>query len=165
MDIEHMRPEGERHLPQGMVHFVLSHSYMVYLSAVVLGVLFDLLFPFSVFVAKSYQYIGLVLIMLGTILIYWSQSTSEVTKEKSDKGLSRDFFAGPYKFSRNPTHIGLALSTIGLACMINSPFSIIFTVIAFIITKSIFLKEEEHLLEREYGDAYRAYKKKVNPWL
>lgn len=151
----------------GIVHLVLSHSYTVFLLAVVLGVIFDILIPTSYFGNYIFQYVGFVMIVLGSLLIYWAQSTTNCTKkEELEKGEPvRDFARGPYKYSRNPTHIGIAIMTFGLGLIINSIFSIIFVIVAFLITKNIFVKKEEALLEKKYGEDYCNYKKKVCTWL
>jgi len=148
------------------VHYILSHSYSVYLFAVVLGVIFDTIIPIDSFNGIAYKYTGLVMIVVGSLLIYWAQSTSSVTKQEMEtEGKVRDFARGPYKYSRNPTHIGLAVMTVGLGLLINSLFSVIFIVLAFVITKSIFIKQEEMILEEKYGQAYCDYKNKVRTWL
>ena len=154
----------------GMVHFILSNSYTIFLFAVVLGVILDMIIPINIFNSRMYQYAGIVLIMIGSILIYWAQSTSyhskiEMIEGKLGKSVVRNFMEGPYKYSRNPTHIGLTLLSLGLAFLINSLFSVIFTIIASLITKFVFVKEEEDLLIEEYGQEYLDYKKKVKTWI
>lgn len=150
----------------GMVHIILSHSYTVFMLAVVFGLILDVVTRVYIFNNPLYQYIGLVCIVLGSAIIYWAQSTSNYTKEEMEKGHSaRNFERGPYKFSRNPTHIGLSVMTLGLALILNSIFSVILTIIASIITKRIFLRKEEHLLEEKYGTPYLDYKKKVGTWI
>ncbi len=146
---------------RGKVHFVLSHSYLIFLFAVVFGVLFDIIIPLKAFDIKSYQYVGVIMIILGTVIIYWAQSTSSFIKKKKDKEkVHPGFHYGPYRYSRSPTHLGLFIMTLGLAIVISSPFSILFVIIAQIITKLFFLKEEEKLLEKKYGDIYCSYKYK-----
>ncbi len=152
----------------GMIHIILSHSYTVFLFAVVLGLILDILIPINIFNSYIYQYIGLVMIILGSVLIYWSQSTTSSTKkeEVQKQGtIVREFACGPYKYSRNPTHIGISVMTLGLGFLISSVFSIILIVLTSLITKSIFLKKEEALLEQKYGEAYCEYKRKVKTWL
>ena len=148
-----------------MVHFILSHSYSVFLLAVVLGVIFDIFIPINIYQRPIYQYLGFGMIVVGSILIYWAQSTSSRTKKEMAEGAPRDFARGPYKYTRNPTHIGLAVMTLGLGFLINSLFSVIFIIVAFLVTKSFFLKKEEDILEEKYGQAYLDYKKKVRTWL
>ncbi len=158
--------QKEQPYRDGMVHFILSHSYIVFLFAVVFGLILDVIIPFDIFGGYVYQYVGASMIILGSFLIYWAQSTSKSTKKKMEKeGEPRNFARGPYKYSRNPTHIGLGAMTLGLAFILNSLFGVILVVIASLITKFVFVKEEEALLEEKYGQTYRDYKKQVRTWL
>ncbi len=148
------------------VHFLLSHSYLVFLFSVILGVVFDMFIPANLFLKNSYQNIGVLLIFLGSIIVYWAQSTSGKYKEDSPKYKNKSFFyRGPYKYSRNPTHFGLFIMTLGLALIINSLFSVIFTIMAYVLTKIFFVKKQERILERKYGEEYLDYKKKVKNWI
>jgi protein-S-isoprenylcysteine O-methyltransferase Ste14 len=151
---------------KGMVHLILSHSYAVFFLMVILGVTVDIFVPIAIFNTRTYQYAGFTMILLGSWLIYWAQSTSRTPKEDFNKPRTeKDFEKGPYKYSRNPTHIGLTVMTLGFALLINSLFSVIFLVIASLITKFIFLREEEAFLEKKYGQVYTDYKKKVSTWV
>ncbi|MEI6659808.1 MAG: isoprenylcysteine carboxylmethyltransferase family protein [bacterium] len=159
--------EGKDSLPNwGVVHFILSHSYTLFLLAVILGVVMDSLTSIALYQQVLFQYIGLFMLLTGPMLIYWAQYTSSCSKTKMEKEKTeRDFEAGPYKYTRNPTHLGLAVMTLGLAFIINSFFSVIFIIIASVISKLIFLPKEEAVLEARYGQPYRDYKKRVNTWV
>ncbi len=151
-----------------VVHLILSHSYTVFLLAVILGVILDVFIPINIFNNYVYQYVGFAMIVLGSILIYWAQSTTRSTKkeevQKQDMKV-REFARGPYKYSRNPTYIGITIMTLGLGFLINSVFSVVLVLIASLITKFIFIKKEEILLEQKYGEDYCNYKKKVCTWI
>jgi protein-S-isoprenylcysteine O-methyltransferase Ste14 len=157
--------EKEEGIGAGMVHLILSHSYSVFMMAVVFGLILDVFIPFYIFNDVIYQYIGAGMIIFGSIIIYWAQSSSNRSQEQTEKGEARNFEAGPYKYSRNPTHIGLSIMTLGLAFVLNSVFSLLLTLVASLITKLIFLKKEESLLEKKYGEPYLNYKKKVRTWV
>jgi len=158
--------ESNKKYRAGMVHLILSHSYTVFFLAVIFGIILDMIFPIDIFNSPLYQYEGLVMILGGSILIYWAQSSSYHSKnEMLVKKKTRNFAEGPYRYSRNPTHIGLSLLALGLAFMVNSLFSVILTLVASLITKIIFVKKEECLLEEEYGQLYLDYKKKVHTWV
>ncbi len=165
---ENLKTEKEESsIGDGIVHLVLSHSYTVFLLAVILGVIFDILIPTSYFGNYIFQYVGVTLIVLGSLLIYWAQKTTNCTKkEELEKGIViRDFARGPYKYSRNPTHIGLTVMALGFGFTINSVFSVAFVIVAFLITKVVFIKKEEAILEKRYGEDYCNYKKKVCTWI
>ena len=151
-------------LDSTMVHYVLSHSYSVFLGMIILGMALDFIFPVQFF-SEMFMYGGLALIVVGSYIIYWAQTTSGKSKKEFKKTGKRIFAQGPYKWSRNPTHVGLSLMTLGFGLLIGSLFIVILTVAAFIITKLVFLKEEENLLEKKYGPEYCEYKEKVSTWL
>lgn len=147
-------------------HFVLVHSYIIFLFAVILGALFDLLLKKKIFSNEIYQYIGFFMLIFSSIIIYWAQRTSSNYKKRIGEDSSRSHFEyGPYRYLRNPTHFGLFVMTLGFSLIINSLFSVIFTIISYIIAKFFFLKKEEKILERKYGEIYSEYKKKVKNWI
>jgi protein-S-isoprenylcysteine O-methyltransferase Ste14 len=151
---------------RGKIHFILLHSYLIFLLAVILGVFFDTFYNIRIFSHDIYQYIGLLLLIISSIIIYWAQSTSSNYKQREKKNESDSYFEyGPYKYLRSPTHFGLFIMALGLALIINSLFSVIFTIIAYLITKFFFLKKEEELLAKKYGVTYIEYKKKVKNWI
>jgi protein-S-isoprenylcysteine O-methyltransferase Ste14 len=167
MDTEKSFIKKGQHIAGGAIHFVLSHSYLIFLMAIVGGVIFQMIFPIPLFVGMgTSSYIGGIMIILGSAIIYWAQSTSHKTeREMKEKNTPRCFDCGPYKYSRNPTHIGLSVMTIGLGIMLNSFFIFMFLIIASLVSKFIFLKKEEALLEQKYGQEYREYKKRVSTWV
>ena len=163
--IEHQEEEFNIYR-KDMVHFVLAHSYLIFLFSVILGVLFDTLLNKKIFSHPAYSTIGLLLMMAGSFLIYWAQRTSSKYKRNVGKnGAKSHFESGPYKYSRSPTHLGLFFLTLGFSLIINSFFAASFTIIAHTLTKIVFLKREEKLLEKKYGQIYMDYKKKVRNWL
>jgi len=151
---------------RGMVHFILVHSYLIFFFAIILGVLFDTFIKQKILSDSIYQSVGVFMLLIGSVIIYWAQKSSSNYKEKKSKNEKRSQFEfGPYKFLRSPTHFGLFIMTLGFALIINSFFSVVFTVVAYVITKLFFLKKEEKLLEKKYGQVYSEYKKKVRNWI
>lgn len=148
------------------VHFILVNSYLIFLLAIILGLFFDIFLNQKMFSNEIYQYIGFGMLFISSIIIYWAQSTSANYQERVHKKEGRSKFEfGPYKYLRSPTHFGLFILTLGFALIINSFFSIILTFVAYAITKLFFLKKEEKILEKKYGEVYREYKKKVKNWI
>lgn len=158
-------PHTDLSMKDGIVHAILSHSYVIFFLAVIIGVIFHLFYPITIFPRAASPYIGLVLILVGSSIIYWAQSSSSKLKVQVAERIEYDFERGPYKYSRNPTHIGLTIMILGLSVLINSFFTFLFVAITSIITKVIFLRAEEKILEQKYGQPYRDYKKKVGSWI
>ena len=155
------RNEVNKETPRsGLIHSVLAYSYGVYFIGLLIGILIDVLSP--VYMEASYlDELGFTFLILGTLLIYWAQSTSRGLgkKVRETGGPSHTHFRkGPYIFSRSPTHLGLAILTIGFG-LLASAFSVIVTsALSYLITMTIFIRREEALLEEKYGESYRKYK-------
>jgi len=157
-------PENKNH--KHTVHFVLVQSYLVFLLAILIGVFFDTLLKGKLFSNDIYKYIGFLMLIISSLVIFWAQNTSHDYKNKKLKDESMSHFEhGPYKYLRNPTHLSVFIMTLGFGLIINSFFSIIFATVAYVLTKILFLRKEEKMLEKKYGETYVGYKKKVKNWI
>lgn len=147
-----------------LIHIVLAHSYIVYFLSLLIGLAIDVFWRFR-FVSPPAELLGAVLIIAGPVLIMWAQRTSEklVVKRICDRNgiCAADFRKGPYAFTRSPTNFGLFLMIIGFGFVLSSFSIIITTVLALVLTRVLFLRKEEKLLEEKYGEAYREYKSQV----
>ncbi len=147
-----------------LVHTVLGHSYLVYFVTLLFGLLIDTKWTVR-FSVPYLPPIGFVLLFVGPALILWAQYTSHklAVKQivKNPETSVHDFIRGPYMFTRSPTHLGLFLMIIGLGFLFNSVSIVTTTLLAFLITKTIFLTKEEKLLEEKYGEEYQKYKEQV----
>ena len=162
METEVKIDNKEKEYKFGFLNVILSYSYIVFLSAVILGVIFDIFIPHDLFSSSRFEYIGLLFIFLGSLIAYWAQYTSKRKKNYVLREIIvSDFERGPYKYLRHPTHFGVFVMIIGFSLIINSLFSIIFSVIAYTIVRVSFQKKEEKYLENKYGQVYLDYKKEV----
>ena len=69
-----------------------------------------------------------------------------------------------YTFCRNPIFLAMLITVAGYAVLIPTALSWVMVVAAFIGIRRQILAEEEYLL-RTYGDAYRAYARRVGRFL
>ena len=146
------------------IHVVLAYSYTTYFLAFLIGIIADIIYPWH-FLYGRIQIIGVVLIFFATFIIFWAQETSRKFGKKASKGqivCSDDFRRGPYRFTRGPTHTGLALLLLGFGFIFSSVWIVITTAIAFCLAQTIFLREMEDFLEKRYGELYKQYKKIVS---
>ena len=72
---------------------------------------------------------------------------------------------GPFRYSRNPMYLGMALALIGIAALLGSltPWLVIPPFIGII--DQLFIRKEERALEQRFGEAYAAYRQKVRRWM
>jgi protein-S-isoprenylcysteine O-methyltransferase Ste14 len=72
--------------------------------------------------------------------------------------------AGPYRFTRNPMYLGLALLTIALSLFLNTWWPIILLVPALSVIQRFVIVREESYLHRRFGAEYDAYACQVRRW-
>lgn len=71
---------------------------------------------------------------------------------------------GPHRLSRNPIYLGILGMIAGAALAVPGPLTIGAFIVTFIGLQSI-VAEEEAYLERQFGEQYAAYKKRVRRWI
>lgn len=73
--------------------------------------------------------------------------------------------AGPYRYTRNPMYLGLALIGVSLALAFTSVAAALLALLAAsIIDRTVISREEAYLLRR-FGADYRRYCERVRRWL
>ncbi|MGB1090891.1 MAG: methyltransferase family protein [Oceanobacter sp.] len=72
---------------------------------------------------------------------------------------------GPYRFTRNPMYLGLALLLTALTLYLGNPFALLGPIVFLAyITRFQILPEEQFLLQK-FGSSYEDYKSKVRRWI
>jgi protein-S-isoprenylcysteine O-methyltransferase Ste14 len=72
---------------------------------------------------------------------------------------------GPYRFTRNPIYLAMALGLIGFAIALNSLWLLLALVLFALVIRYGVVAREEAYLERKFGDVYRRYCARVRRWL
>ena len=73
--------------------------------------------------------------------------------------------SGPFKISRHPMYLGMLLILLGVAVLLGSLLTFIPCLAFIILMELIFISLEEKNLEKEFGNKYLEYKKKVRRWI
>ena len=72
---------------------------------------------------------------------------------------------GPFRYTRNPGYLGLAMLYAGIATLRNSLWAIlVLPVVVYVIGREVIGREERYL-ERTFGEEYLAYKARVRRWV
>jgi len=141
------------------VHRVLAESYSLYMLNLILGLILSAVWPLKVFQNSTFVDFSAFIIFFSSVLILWAQKSSE--KLKTENLTKKSFMNGPYRYTRNPTNLGLFLLIVSFGMLVNSFFVVLFALIAFFVSRLFFIKKEEQLLEKKYGAPYLEYKKTV----
>ncbi len=140
------------------VQKTLTRSYMSYFLFITLGLFLDAFIDFSVRIPFS-TLIAILCFIIGTILILWAQFTTgkKIEKQNSLKGFFTD---GPYKYLRNPTHLGFVFLITGYTALSGSLLFLAGTIVGYFVS-SLYFKKYEKLLVEKFDKDYLDYKSKV----
>ena len=175
--------EMKEKYPRGMV--VVQGLWILILSTIItyiliaplyifegsIQVLADLfLFPLDI-IPQPYNLVGILLIPVGMGLVIWANyallhigNIGLRNREPMQKP-SNLVLVGPFRFTRNPIYFGCLLMMLGLVIVWSSVVTAFLTILVYIIFRYLFIKREELILEEEFGDQYRQFKKRVGRWV
>ncbi|SDY10343.1 Protein-S-isoprenylcysteine O-methyltransferase Ste14 [Evansella caseinilytica] len=129
--------------------------------------LLHFLIPIRDFMFGIYILPGVVIMLLGGgltlsgVKIFKRKGTTEMTFDEPGVLVTE----GIYKITRNPMYLGFSFILLGLAIVLGS-ISPLFVVLGFfIITNLWYIRFEEKMLEKKFGEAYLAYKAHVRRWI
>lgn len=159
---------SERAPQENTISHLSSYSTIVFGIALLIAIVLDIVHPLKFLAEPLNRYLGISLIVLGTVIIYWAERLGKIFSERRKRGEikeSEQLAMGPYFWTRNPKYLALAILIIGLGVLINSLFVTLSSVASLIVINYFLLSKEEELMETRHGEVYHQYKKKVRKWL
>lgn len=148
---------------KGLIHYILSGGYVIFLFAFLLGISLGLIFPNKILNTPYFEYIGLFFVIMGPVLIYWAQSTSKALAKNPPP--KPTFRSGPYRYVRNPTHTGVVIMMFGYSLIIHSIYTLVFLIIAAFLSRYFILRKQDKILSDRYGEHFDKYKKEVKDFI
>ena len=105
--------------------------------------------------------------IVGAILILWGIASMRRAQTNIYPSLPAMALvtAGPFRFTRNPLYLALAILYLGLTAEFNTAWGLaVFVPLAIVMHYGVILREERYL-ERKFGQPYRDYCAKVRRYL
>ncbi len=142
----------------------------VYVLVYLVGVLLNLVLPIAIRspeVLSVGRIVGLVVIALGVVVAFSARnlfrrsSTTTVPFETPASFVS----SGPFRFSRNPMYLGLALVYLGVGCTQGLVWPLILLPVVVGYVDRVVIPVEERRLLQVFGDEYLKYCRRVRRWL
>lgn len=111
---------------------------------------------------------GWIFVAIGVALAAWGRL--EFAKLKAEilpasRKNSALVTTGPFRFTRNPMYLGAVLAMGGLSFLLGTYIAPIAAILFFLFLNFISIPYEEEKMERQFGDAFRDYKKRVRRWV
>lgn len=137
------------------------------LGVAYVGTRVDALLGVPEFASPLVTVVALLLLSLGFLVRVWAtvyfyaRRMRVISLEPQEALIT----SGPYRFSRNPLYLGgNVFIFFGAALLLGSPAALIGTA-AHIPLMDAFIRREEKQLERDFGEEWRRYAKRVRRWL
>ncbi len=140
---------------------------LIYLLPLVLGLLLNRRVHVPFLPSGVRRTIGWPLIGGGVLLARWFRQTMRDADApvRTDKPVPRLTTEGPFRYTRNPGYLSLAMIYAGIAVLRNSLWAILLLPLVLFVIQREVIGREERYLERTFGEEYLAYKARVRRWL
>ncbi len=148
---------------------------LIYLAALVAGILLGLFYPAPWFRDFSSDYLlGSILFGIGWLVLFavaalWIGGVRTLMKAKTPVNPTRApehlVTTGAFAVSRNPIYLGNTLLLIGVGLIAGNLWLIALAFVAAFATARLAIAPEEKLLAAKFGKRYRDYAKRVRRWI
>jgi protein-S-isoprenylcysteine O-methyltransferase Ste14 len=140
--------------------------FLLLISALVMTILHSIV-PYQVVIFTPFNYLGIALIILGlTIAKKVGNSFSKIDTEIHTFKKPRQLVtAGLFQYSRNPIYLGFVIALIGLNIVLGSLTPFIIVLIFIFLTNYWYIPFEEKNMNKQFGQDYENYKKRVRRWI
>ena len=127
----------------------------------------DQYYPLVRFTGQAAMAVGSVLIVAGLLLLVlagglFKRAGTEMIPFRDVNTLITD---GVYRHTRNPMYLGMALILLGTACTTGIVSGLLVTPVFMAIIEVRFIRPEEAMLRRLFGDDFDAYCARVRRWI
>lgn len=158
---------GQEPSENGQVAGVIAPPPLIFLAALLIGFALEFVWPRPFAPEWARIVLGPALILLAIGFAYAGKREFELagTAVKPWVPSSAIVTAGPYRISRNPMYLSMAVLIVGVALAADSLWLLAVTVgFVGIMQRGVILREEAYL-ERRFGTVYTDYKARVRRWI
>ena len=140
---------------------------LIYMVPLVLGLMLDRIRHVFLLPRGVARGLGWSLVGGGVVLNAWFLKAIRKTNVplRTDKPVPRLITEGPFRYSRNPSYLALAMIYAGIASLRNSLWAMLLLPAVVMAMHREVIGREERYLERTFGEEYLIYKEKVRRWV
>jgi protein-S-isoprenylcysteine O-methyltransferase Ste14 len=141
---------------------------ILYLASILLGVAIHWIVPIGFVAGGRFRaLVGIVLVAAGFAFGGWAFAFHRSTSQDPDprKPTPELIPGGPYRFSRNPMYVGMALVQTGIGIALGNAWILLLVPPTMWINQRYVIEREEAYLARKFGEPYAAYRASVRRWL
>jgi protein-S-isoprenylcysteine O-methyltransferase Ste14 len=144
------------------LYYVLGLAVGFAIESWIGGPLFPRAAAPAVWIVPGVGLIAAGVVLAASAIIVMKRAGSNVRPDRPATAL---VVAGPYRWTRNPMYVGLALVSAGVAVVANAVWPLLMVAVTLAIVRRRVIAREESYLERTFGREYRRYRDRVPRWL
>jgi len=124
-------------------------------------------FPLRSIIMNAWRWLGVAPLIVGIFLNLHADHSfkrygTAVRPFEKSSALVKD---GVFRITRNPMYLGFVMILAAVAIFCGSITPWIIVIVAAFLLDRVFIKPEERILEREFGNKFREYKQNVRRWI
>jgi protein-S-isoprenylcysteine O-methyltransferase Ste14 len=146
---------------------VVAPPPLIYLAGLAIGFALEAVLPGGSFPGPVRWIAGGLLVVAGFALLasFNTAFTRKGTAVEPWKPTTAIVTTGPYRITRNPAYLGMALVYMGIALLADAPWALVPLPFVLVVTDRMVIAREERYLERKFGGEYLGYKAGVRRWI
>jgi protein-S-isoprenylcysteine O-methyltransferase Ste14 len=146
---------------------VVAPPPLIYVGPLVLGLLLNRKLSIPFLPHSMARALGWSLLVGGASLMGWFFSTMQragtpIDPREPVSNLATD---GPFRYTRNPAYLSMAMIYAGISSLANALPSILLLPAVLSVIRRGVIEREERYLERKFGEEYLRYKEQVRRWV
>jgi protein-S-isoprenylcysteine O-methyltransferase Ste14 len=159
--------EGSGSAPERDSAGVVAPPPFIYLGGLAVGFGLEALLPGASLSGVVQWGLGGVLLVAGVVLLASFNTLFQRTGTAVEpwKPTTAIVTSGPYRFTRNPAYLGMALVYLGIAVMSQALWALVPLPFVLAVINNAVIRREERYLERKFGQEYLDYKRTVRRWV
>jgi len=140
---------------------------LLYLSVLGIALLLQDVAPLPLIPSNAAHPLALACLAGWAVLAIWGMSRFRVARTSMIpvRPATALITEGPFRFTRNPLYLSLALLYLGIALWLGVLWPIVLLPALMLLVQQLVVLREEAYLESKFGDAYRTYRNRVRRWL
>lgn len=140
---------------------------LIYLALLALGLLLNRKFPVSFLPRRMARILGWLFLGGGVLLMGWFEWAMRHADTPANpyKPVTHVVTEGPFRYTRNPGYLAMAMIYTGIAGLANALWAVLLLPVAIFAIQRGVIEREERYLEGKFGEEYLHYKAWVRRWI
>jgi len=146
---------------------IVAPPPFIYLGALIFGLLLNRRLPIGFLPRGIARGLGWSLLGAGALLLVWFEWAMWQADTSSNpyKPVKHIATQGPFRYTRNPGYLSMAMIYTAIASLANALWAILLLPGALLVIQRGVIEREERYLERKFGEEYLRYKARVRRWI